>query len=81
MMQDHAFKRRYLLLYAEYRPVQFGKIYSELRIASGATGLGLNEALVFTVGLRLDAQKIFSLNVVSSLSNEEEPMLSFFSLV
>ena len=68
---DPAFKRRYLLLGAEYRPVQFGKIYSELRIASGTTGLGLKEASVFTIGLRFDAQKIFSLNVVSTLSNEE----------
>ena len=66
-----AFKRRYLLLGAEYRPVQFGKLYSEIRIASGTTTLGLKEASVFTFGLRFDAQKIFSLSVLSTLSKEE----------
>lgn len=68
---DPAFKRRYLLLGAEYRPVRFGKLYSEVRIASGTTAVGLKEASVFTVGLRFDAQKIFSLNVLSTLSNVE----------
>ena len=55
-----AFKRRYIIAGAEYRPFRLLKLYSEARIANGTTSLGSRETSVFTIGLRLDAEGVFS---------------------
>ncbi|MBU7576742.1 MAG: porin [Flavihumibacter sp.] len=55
-----AFKRRYIIAGAEYRPFRLLKFYSEARIANGTAALGSREPSVFTIGLRLDAEGVFS---------------------
>ncbi len=57
---DAAFKRRYIIAGAAYQPFRLLKFYSEARIANGTAALGSREPSVFTIGIRLDAESVFS---------------------
>ena len=52
------YERQYIILGAEYRPIETAYFYSELRISSGKTALGTDEIDAFTVGIRIDVERL-----------------------
>jgi len=52
------YQREYIVLGIEYRPVPTAYFYSEFRISSGKTALGLDELDVLTMGLRIDVDRL-----------------------
>ena len=54
------FKTRDVILGLEYRPSRFTFIYSEFRLANSENAVGIADENVLTIGLKLQADKIFN---------------------
>lgn len=54
------FKKNYIILGIEYKPVNAAYFYAEQRIANGKTALGDKEFDVLTLGIRIDIERVFS---------------------